>query len=249
MTDQQIVLSVLFTTLLLLLLVAGIFISIYIAGRQRIQQELGYEKELRKVEAEVSEAMMEQFAQELHDNVGHTLTCMRIIIENKKMDNDANIEIFGPIEGYLDAASEQLKMLSRSLNTDYISRIGLHAAIQLEVDRLHQLKRQHIQWEDKAEHLNLNENAKLMAFRIFQEMIQNSIKHSKAKNIAISLTANGKFQLIVRDDGRGFDYETIMLSPKASGLKNMVRRAAMVGMVLHIKTKPGEGCIYTLCEK
>ena len=111
MDDNQIVMWVLFTTLMLLLLVAGIFISIYMAGKRRLQQEvtitqmeLTYEKELRKVETEVSEQMMEQFAQELHDNVGHILTCMRITIENKKLDEPEIEQAFLPIEGYLDEA-------------------------------------------------------------------------------------------------------------------------------------------------
>jgi signal transduction histidine kinase len=255
MDDNQIVMWVLFTTLMLLLLVAGIFISIYMAGKRRLQQEvaitqleLTYEKELRKVETEVSEQMMEQFAQELHDNVGHILTCMRITIENKKLDEPEIEQAFLPIEGYLDEAATQLRLLSRSLNTEYIANIGLIAAIQLEVDRINQLRRQKVHWTNNANNLILDHNRELMTFRIFQEMMHNSIKHSQARNISIAIANHNGFELVVTDDGKGFDVQQTVLSPKASGLKNIQKRAQMAGFTCHIDSAPGSGCRYALTE-
>lgn len=248
MNDNQIVLGVLFTTLLLLLLVAGIFISIYMAGKRRLQLELNYEKELRKVETEVSEQMMEHFAQELHDNIGHTLTCMRVVIENKKLDLPEMEHTFLPIEGFLEEASQQLRLLSRSLNTEYIANIGLIAAIQLEVDRINQLRRQKVHWSYDADNLLLDHNQELMTFRIFQEMMHNSIKHSQARNITVWLAGNTGFELVVSDDGKGFDVQQTEQSPKASGLKNIRKRALMAGFTCSIESNPGEGCRYSIAQ-
>jgi len=253
MDDKQVILSVVFTTLLLLLLVAGIFISTYIAGRHRMQQEikiahleLNFEKEMRKAETEVSENMMQQFAQELHDNIGHILTCMRITIENKKMDSPEMVSSYAPIEGYLDEASDQIRLLSRSLNTDYVNNIGLPAAIELEVKRINNLKRQTIHWETTGSPANIDKNIELLVFRIFQEIMNNSIKHSKAKNIHVQLNTDGGFSLSVRDDGQGFDYEKTINSSRASGLKNILKRAEMTGMKCTVEASVGGGCSYTL---
>ena len=72
-------------TLLILLLVAGIFITLIISSRERLQQQmaladarLAFERELRSVETEVAESMMSQFARELHDNIGQMLTALHI---------------------------------------------------------------------------------------------------------------------------------------------------------------------------
>ena len=72
-------------TLLILLLVAGIFITLIISSRERLQQQmaladarLAFERELRSVETEVTESMMSQFARELHDNIGQMLTALHI---------------------------------------------------------------------------------------------------------------------------------------------------------------------------
>ncbi len=255
MQDDEIIIAITFTTLIILVLLSIIVISIFISARQRTKQkiklsetQLNYEKELRLVENEVTENLMERFAQELHDNIGHILTCMRITIENKRIDDPSLNKVFQPINGYLDEASEQLRLLSRSLNTDYISNIGLFAAIQLEVDRINLLRKNYVHWEKIGDEMTLNKNQELMTFRIFQEMIHNSIKHSKAKKLYISVNSLKKFELHVKDDGRGFEKEEMLQSSKASGLKNILKRAKMAGMDCTIESAPGKGCSYVLRE-
>ena len=79
--DPDVLFAVVSSVLLILLLIAGITIVFFITGRQRIRQQvelaeskLAFERELRTVETEVTESIMTQFAQELHDNIGQLLT-------------------------------------------------------------------------------------------------------------------------------------------------------------------------------
>ena len=253
MRESDVVLAIVFTTLLILLLVAGIVIAFFLVNRQRIKQQMSlaqaritYEQELRQVETEVSEALREQFAQELHDNIGHILTCMRLEIENRKLDNAESITVLAPIENYLEEASQQLRLLSRSFNTDYITHLGLTNAIQLEVDRQQQLRKLEIHWEKGTEPPALDRNQELMTFRIFQEIVHNAIRHSKAKNLHIILTSTPFFELSIGDDGRGFSVDEILASSKASGLKNIIKRAGMAQLDCLIKSNPGQGCVYVL---
>src|SRR3954463_10510458 len=108
MNNAEIFYAVIFITLLILLLAAGLVLTFFIAGRQRIRQEmamtearLAFEKEIRQVEAEVSEHMMTQFAQELHDNIGQRLTALHIQVENQKLDHPQLADSFKPVENYL----------------------------------------------------------------------------------------------------------------------------------------------------
>ncbi len=249
MNDVHIVSAIIITTLFILVLLAIVTVSVTIASKQRIQQKimlaetrLNYEKELRKVETEVSEQMMYQMASELHDNVSHTLTCMRIMIENKKLDFPEMIDAFQPVETYLDDASREIRLLSRSLNSDYISSIGLANALKLEIERLQQLKRYTIHWEQCLESPNLDKNQELMAFRIFQEIVQNTLRHSKATDLHIFLSTDKGFCLTVSDNGIGFDLEQMLHSHRVSGLKNIMKRAGMAGMNCNITTSVGQGC-------
>lgn len=254
--SEQYVYTIILATIAILLLLIGFIAVLLITYRQKLKQQsevakmrLAYEQELRQVSAEVSEYMMERFAQELHDNVGHILTIMRLQIENKKLDAPELEPAFQPIEMSLDDASKQLKLLSRSLNTDYVNNIGLRAAIEIEVEKLLQLRRVEIKYLASNGNFGLDMNQELMVFRIFQEMIHNTMKHSKARNIVITVQPGESLFLKVQDDGRGFDLDETMNSSRSSGLGNMRKRAQLAGLECLIETSLGAGCIYTISKQ
>jgi two-component system NarL family sensor kinase len=254
MNQEEIFLSIISTTLIILLLLAGILITFFISGRQRARQEmklaqakLDFEKELRQVENEVSEHILSQFAQELHDNIGQLLTAMHIQLENQKLDHPQLADGLKPIDIYLDEVTQQLRLLSRTLNNDYLGHIGLLSAIQLEVDRLKTLRRFDVSWEPVTGPSNLGKNQELMTFRILQEIIQNALRHSAAKHLAIKVSnKHNHFELQVKDDGKGFSLEETLQSQKASGIRNIMKRARLAGLECQIETSPGKGCLYIL---
>lgn len=254
MSNIDIILSIVSVTLLVLLLISGIILVVFQSGKQRLRQEmemseskLNYEKELRKVETEVSEQVLGQLAQELHDNIGQLLTAVHIHLENQKLDHPELKEGYKPMETYLSEAIQQLKLLSRTLNNDYIGHNGLLAAIEIEVNRLKSLRRFEIHWDAVSGGSNLDKNQELMAFRLFQEIIQNALRHSMAKDVYLSVKNDaGNFSLKVEDNGKGFDVESIMQSSKASGLRNIIKRAQWAGLDYKINSSPGNGCTITL---
>ncbi|MCW3071074.1 MAG: hypothetical protein JWO44_964 [Bacteroidetes bacterium] len=254
MVDKDIILAIVSSTLLILLLIAILVIVFFISGKQRIKQEmemaaakLSFERELRQVETEVSEHVMGRFAHEIHDNIGQLLTAMHIQIENQKLDHPQLAEGFKPTEIYLGEVSQHLRMLSRTLNNDYIGHIGLLIAMQTEVDRLRALKRFRVHWPPVEGKSNLDKNQELMVFRIFQEITQNVLRHSAAKNLYIETNnANEQFELTIRDDGCGFVPEQVQASQKASGLRNIVKRAQLAGLECSISSSPGKGCEFKL---
>jgi two-component system NarL family sensor kinase len=252
--NQEIFLAIICSTLLILLLVAIVVIVLFVSGRQKAKQEmemtrtkLSYEQELRKVETEVKEQVMGQFAQELHDNIGQLLTAMHIQIENQKLDHPSLTEGLKPVEIYLDEVTRQLKLLSRTLNNDYLGHIGLFSAMQLEADRLTALRRFTVHFPMVQGSTHLDKNNELMVFRIFQEITQNALRHSAAKNLYINVDTSGEnFELRVKDDGKGFDSAEILASSKASGLRNIIKRAKLAGLECEIIGSPGNGCLFKL---
>jgi two-component system, NarL family, sensor kinase len=255
MTEQEIILSIILTTLLILLLLAGITISFFVVARQNAKQQfelsqarLAFEKELGKVRAEVSEQLMQQIAHELHDHIGHSIACIRLAVENKKLDHPELESVFRPIEGFVNDAAEQLRLLSRSLNTEYIAYNGLLTAIETEVSRQNQLKKFQITWEHAYDNDELDSNQSLIVFRILQEVVHNAIKHSNASRVHLALSSH-PFTLEVDDDGKGFDIQQTLASSRASGLRNIIKRATMAGLECEIISAPGTGCKYRLIKQ
>lgn len=250
---NDLIFGIISITLIILLLIAGLIIAFFIINRQRVQQEkalietkLSFEREIRQVETEVSEHIMGQFAQELHDNIGQLLTAVHIQVENQKLDHPELVESFKPTEIYLSEVTQQLRLLSRTLNNDYLGNIGLISAIGVEVDRLRTLKRVHVHWNAFTGSSNLSKDQELMVFRIFQEISQNVLRHSGASNLYLSIdTRNDGFEFRAQDDGRGFDTEEIFRLNKASGLRNILKRARLAELECEI-TSSQEGTTVVL---
>lgn len=251
---NEIAIGVILSTLLILLLVAGILIAFFVTGRERIRQKqilaearLDFERELRQVETEISEHILERLARELHDNIGQLLTATHIYLQNQKIDHPALGETLKPAEVYLEEATKELRTLSRTLNHDYISRVGLQEVIHLEVERLNQLRRFTVHWNPFPGILPLDKEQQLVLFRIFQEIVQNALKHSSAKNMFLSVICREQMvELRAEDDGKGFDLKTVLASGKASGLENIRKRARMAGFDCHIHSSPGAGTSFII---
>ncbi len=83
----------------------------------------------------------------------------------------------------------------------------------------------------------------LNVVRIVQEAVANSIKHSRAKNIRITSAAmpDNKWNLMVQDDGEGFDTSEMNNSEKGNGLNNMEYRAAEAGFVFSVHSTANKG--------
>src|SRR5690606_31994058 len=112
-------------------------------------------------------------------------------VENQKIDFPELIESFKPTEIYIAEIHQQLRMLSRTLNNDYIGHIGLLSALNLEIDRINNLKRFQAHIESPSGSSGLEKNQELMVFRIFQEIVQNALRHANAKNLYVKVKTNG----------------------------------------------------------
>jgi signal transduction histidine kinase len=92
----------------------------------------------------------------------------------------------------------------------------------------------------------LNKSKQLIAFRIVQEFVNNSIKHSDARNIAIVVSWNNDLKISLSDDGNGFDIKQIGVTKSGIGLFTMQNRARMLDTELKIETSPQRGTRATL---
>ncbi len=252
MFNNDIGITVVLSSLLFILLLAGVIITIFVANRRNAKQEMkmvqmqiDYEKELRMVQVEVQEQVLINTGRELHDNIGHKLTFINLQLQQYRVMNPESGPLLETIGTNMIESVEELRRMSKQLSTDLFETQDLTAAINQEVQRLRQLNRFEVKWDYDAEPL-LDKDQKVIVFRIFQEILNNIMKHAGCTVVNITLRGNVNFRMIVDDNGKGFDYAEIKTTGTGSGLKNMVKRAEMARLTCNIRSVIDKGTTFTL---
>ena len=80
-------------------------------------------------------------------------------------------------------------------------------------------------------------------YRVIQELINNALKHSEAKEITLKLTTEGnKIIFTFTDNGKGFDFERVRKDPKSGlGMRNIESRLSIVNGIFDIQSTIGKG--------
>ena len=235
---SEVVIIVLAGTFLMLLLV--IFIISFFFIHQKRQQahklekatlKAQFEQEILNAENEIQEATMQHISRELHDNVGQMLTLVKIQLNNLSEESPENKRIRDSKE-FINSVLTDIRALSKSLNSDNILHEGLEKAIRFELERVKKLGSYKVAFTANCGDANLDRKKEILTFRIFQELLQNCLKHAKAKNIEVNLVdTNQTLNLEVVDDGIGFDFEAKIQQngfDTGAGLKNLIHRAELM---------------------
>ncbi|MBE7175577.1 MAG: sensor histidine kinase [Mucilaginibacter polytrichastri] len=234
-----------FILLLVALLLTSLFIGVIITLivhlrrlHQKNQHEKGeirqsYQHELLKVKLEIQEQTFTHISEEIHDNIGQSLSLVKL---NLNMGGKKQLEQAKQI---LSDSIQDLRNLTHNLHTENLRNKGLVAAMRDELQRLQQSGLCEVR-TDLVSEAEMDSEKGILVFRIFQEALNNCIKHAEAKKIEVKLAVFGeKISMEITDDGIGFDAGK---KHKGLGLANMRRRADFSAGELTIRSKPGKGC-------
>ena len=171
---------------------------------------------------------MQSISQELHDDAGQQLTVINFQLENLKLDFPDLALTTNPLSESISNLSNSLRNISHLLSNSFVSKNDLYVTIKAELDRLNKQSKIDISYKIVANSKKqFSDTEKIMLFRIFQETINNSLKHAKAKKISVEIFENPIFKLQITDDGKGFDtYKSE--SKKSIGISNMKTRAKLI---------------------
>lgn len=239
---------------MLIVLFCTIIIKLYIAKIKNYnkiiyQKEIEFQKILNSTIIETQEQVLNNISQDLHDDAGQQLTFINFQLENLKLDSTELNTTLGPVSDAVLQLSNSIRSISHSLNNQLLLNQNLIKAIENEVNRLHQNSKIKIKMHRlSVTEKNFSTNEKIVIYRIFQEIANNILKHSKATIIDISIKTNPKFEMIVIDNGKGFDLEIVKNKKTTLGLQNMIERAALINFTLEINSTIDAGTIIKLTE-
>jgi signal transduction histidine kinase len=147
------------------------------------------------------------------------------------------------ISDILEKALEDLRHMSRTMNSEIIKKGGLKKSIEMQVRFLQRGGKFNIYFNTNGEFVSLNETKEIILFRILQEAVNNIIRHSAANDIYITLSYNQThLKLQIDDNGKGFSLQDqISGTARINGIYNMQHRAKLIEAEFEIDSKIGNG--------
>ena len=211
--------------------------------QEQEKRESSFRQELLKTRIEMQDHTLNRVSREIHDNITQVLSFVKLNLALvNTLDEEQRTEKIAESRELVAQAISDLRDLSKSLSLEHITRQGLVKTIQAEAARLTKSGIINAVVVTDGDVIPLGEQRELVLFRIFQESINNALKHANARDFKIVLQYIPEmFILTLEDNGSGFSPADAGMG-EGSGLKNIENRAALIGAVAAISSAPGEGC-------
>jgi signal transduction histidine kinase len=254
-SEYQVALLIAIGSVGMLLLASAIILFMVFYQKKMIQeqvklQELEIVHQQRMMEAalESQENERRRLAGDLHDSIGAMLSAIRLglITVGKQIPNPSGID---DAKEMLDETIGSVRRISRDLMPSTLEKFGLAHAVKELCDRFQTTSQLPIQYHEQGEMKVIDAKRELMIFRIVQELLNNAIKHSKATLISVTLGTTDAFQIVVEDDGVGFNFEEQHASNKIEkglGLFNIENRTRLLNATLEFDKERKKGTRITL---
>ncbi|HEY3310543.1 MAG TPA: histidine kinase [Anaerolineales bacterium] len=221
-------------------IVANAWLQIKLAEKEAARQVL-LESLVRAQEEERA-----RLARELHDGAGQTLTSLLVRLKTleRKSGADGLKPELSNMQDIVSETIEQVRELAYHLRPAALDDFGLEQALETLVQEIMDSSGLQIERDFDTEQLELPAESEVVLYRIAQEGLTNIIRHSKARQVKLSLhpSKNG-VRMCIEDDGVGFD--PARFSPgngqRHLGLIGMRERAEILGGSLEVYTAPGKG--------
>ena len=205
------------------------------------KQRLDRQRQITEATIRAQEKERTELGRELHDNINQILTTSKIYIEMAREEPEIREQVLEKSYQYVSSAIDEIRSLSKSLVPPSLGDIGLKEAIADLIENLNGAQKIQITLKTYGlKDVYLDNDLKLMAYRIIQEQLNNVLKHSKSKLAEITLSVVRKsLNIIIRDDGIGFDQAR---RGRGIGLNNIMSRAELHHGSVQIDSTPGNGC-------
>jgi len=197
---------------------------------------------LMEAEREATQHTLRVMGRELHDNIGQLLFLGQYAL-SEHIEASGNSDKLTVARDALDRGLQEARRLGQDLNTELWRERSLEQAIRTEADRIARVARVQVEVCCDEDLPVLDADTKVMLFRLYQVILTNAIRHSGCAHITIELRKGLGLELLVRDNGKGFDPQSVEAH---AGLKNIHTRCALIGYRALCNTAPGAGCTWHL---
>jgi len=221
---------------------AGFIGSSMDVTEKRLAQEALAAMNQRLIDAQEEERS--RIARELHDDIAQRLALVNINLGSLTQSPAESVsEVMRNIDAArtdLEKLAKEVQSLSHRLHPAWLDFLGIADAARALCREMSGRKGIEISLHAESSPKDLSRKNVICLYRVLQEALQNSIKHSGARKIDVSLGRSGDWiELTVSDRGSGFDLNKN--SGRGLGLVSMKERLKSVHGRLDIRSEPGRG--------
>jgi len=220
-----------------------------------ISDRTNYEENLRKSSEALRELNMHieeareneriKISLNLHDDLGQKLTAIKMDFSWLKtrigVQSPLVLNKLAGIIGTIDDTVETVQNISADLQPGMLYDLGLKTAVEWQLERFTGNTGIKATLKTSPKEFQVEDKLSIMLYRIIQESLTNVSRHSKAKNVWVTIESDeNHLRLTVRDNGIGIEKEKLT-DPKSFGLMGLRERARAYGGELKITGKKGVG--------
>jgi signal transduction histidine kinase len=206
------------------------------AGRRKLQA-------LSQRLVEVQETERRNIARELHDEIGQTLTGLKLLLDTAhKLPGDRMTARLGEAQAIVNDLIRLARNLSLELRPTMLDDLGLLPALLWLFERYAAQTGVSVNFDHSGVDRRFPSSVETATYRIVQEALTNVARHAQVDHVLVEVRA-GDEQLVVKveDRGVGFDQHAVLGASESGGLIGMRERAFLLGGKLIVESAPGMG--------
>jgi hypothetical protein len=252
--NNEIVFLVLTASLLIFILILLVINMLLTSRNKRLRHrsemlllKATLEQEIISTRLEVTESTLNEISRDLHDDIGQVLTFSIIQLNNLPDESEQQRSMLAETKNTLKEGLQSVRNLSKTLSTDYIHSFGIYESLTQLFEKI--TKRNLILAKfDYDDQVKFNQpEHELFLYRIIQECINNTLKHSQATELTLSIkNSAGTVEIIYTDNGIGMAESQQLLYKNSMGFLTMLKRTELMHGKLNLISSENKGVIITI---
>lgn len=229
-------------------------------NKQLLKEITRHKKTLQKLSSsliKVHELERKTISQELHDEIGQTLSAISISLASIEKEILPIISLrmdpygkgikkrFNGTKELLEIALNQIQEISLKLRPLILDDLGLVPTLRWYISKYIERNNINVDFKVFEFYKRLNPEFELTIYRVVQEALTNVARHSQAKNVKIVMKMrNNSLEILIEDDGIGFDFTKVfddLTTGRGIGIIHIQERITSLGGEVNFQTKPGMG--------
>jgi signal transduction histidine kinase len=210
-----------------------------------ITERHAVERKIAETIIETEDRERKRFAADLHDGLAPLLSTVKLYTDLLKKGNlkkMSNEEAVQSIDELVDQAIISTKEISNNIMPSILHDFGLTAAISDFCNYINNINSINIELDTSQYEINRTGIEEIILYQAVKELVNNTLKHSQAKNVSIFLECHDRqVNLFYKDDGIGFNVEEKLNEKSGLGLNNIVNKVQTIKGICLIKSSEGQG--------